>query len=92
MHNLGTTKAIVTLLISQNSDGSGFCMANSTTDWDGGGDERRGIYINALTPTTIGIRTGSFTPSARVAMGIDSSGTPVDLNSGYARIIILALE
>jgi hypothetical protein len=87
-HNLGTTKVLATVYISDTSDGSGkiaCTMGELTVD---GASNHDMTGIRALSATTVTLRTGS----TRLAATQDSSGTAWSPTSGYARVILLALE
>ena len=86
-HNLGTTKVLASVYFSQNSDGSGRCFQIAQADSDSGTQGQCSIV--ALSTTTVKLRTsaGAFIIDMK-----DENGTTVQINSGYARIIILALE
>jgi hypothetical protein len=85
-HNLGTTKVLINIYISDTKDNSGYVVpAMGEQCWDG---YHKQAGVRALTPTTITIRTGSLY-FGRFA---DKDGNNVEPTSGYARIIMLALE
>lgn len=84
-HNLGTTKALVCIYISENSDGSGRCALLAGWRYPG---NPTGTCVAALSTTQITLRTfenGVFN-------GIDSAGVYWDPTSGYAKIVMLVLE
>ncbi len=85
-HSLGTTKVLPVLFISNNSDGSGYCVQSSGADMNGSNVYQSSIV--ALTNTTVIVRTG---PTA-LFHGIDSTGTEINITSGYARVLLMALE
>mgnify|MGYP001579040705 CR=1 FL=1 len=83
-HNLGTTKVIPMIYFSQNSDGSGIVaggfmhyVANYTNN----------SCMTGLTTAAISIRTGQ-----QVVNQLDTNGNGYYWTSGYARIVMLALE
>ena len=83
-HNLGTTKCLVTVLLAQNNDGSGWCFNMAA----GYGNNVAGTYVAALTTTAITLRTATN----QVITANDINGNTIQPTSGYARIIMLALE
>jgi hypothetical protein len=86
-HSLGTTKVLVQLYFSDNSDGSGFVTLLGANNYVLNGTQGATV-ISALTTTTISIRTGTNT----VMEGMDGDGNHKYPSSGYCRIIMLALE
>ncbi len=89
-HSLGTTKVLMQLWFSQSADGSNAVQI----DWggrdrseSGGGYHVQGSSIYGLTPTTIGF--SCLTDD--VFRWVDASGEKL-VSSGYARILLLALE
>ena len=83
-HNLGTTKIIPMVYFSQTADNSGTVaggilsyVANYTS----------GTSMVVLTTTSIGIRTSTY-----IVNQLDASGNSLYYQSGYARIVMLALE
>jgi len=83
-HGLGTTKCLITVLIAQNSDGSGWCHS-SYKIYVYGVAQDAGTYVTALSTTSITIHTGY----AYVAMAENNAS---GYTNGYARITMLALE
>lgn len=88
-HDLGTTACLVGIYFAENSDGTGWMAYDlvrfGSTD---GGAETNGIILNGLTTTTVSVATGNH----RVFQGADASGVWQNLSSGYARIVMIALE
>jgi len=84
-HNLGTTKVITMFYISASNDNTGVI---------GGGiyhyiaNHNNSMCMTGLTSTTISIRS----PSQVIMDQLDENGNIYYLTSGYARIIMLALE
>ncbi len=85
-HSLGTTKVMVQVYFSDSSDGSGF--VTMTGDGNLNSNTDQGTIVVALTTTTITIRTGA----TYVQHCFNAAGSDYALTSGYARIVILALE
>ena len=87
-HNLGTTKVLITVYFSTNSDGSSLCaLAGHNFYYEPYGNE--GVtYVTSLTTTTINVR-GSPNYIAHV---MNDAGIRTNYRSGYLRIIMLALE
>lgn len=83
-HNLGTTKAMPMIYFSQNSDGSGI-VAGGFMHYVA--NYNSGSCMIGLTTTTIGIRVGTW-----IVNQLDASGNGYYWTSGYARIVMLALE
>ena len=84
-HNLGTTKVIVSVYISDNSNGSGWC---TLADVNMLPDLPCGVTVVKLSTTQIKIRAGY--PFIMYHLG---DGVSVyNPTSGYTRIVILALE
>lgn len=83
-HNLGTMKCVIVGYLAENSDGSGkFAWGLGQNQQYGGG-----VFIAELTSTTVTIRTDpSHLGSVR-----DKNGNAWNPTSGYARVIMLALE
>lgn len=87
-HNLGTTKVLISIYISDTSDGSGkIAMGQGELTVDGAGN-RNQCGIRTLTTSTVVLRTGA----ARLANTNDADGNSWTPTSGYARIIMLALD
>lgn len=87
-HNLGTTKVIATLYFSSSSDGSsGFYGAGALTSWRNNdqGEVYNGLAISDLTPNTVSVKFGS-------QLTTDWDGPGMTHFSGYARVVILALQ
>ena len=86
-HSLGTTKVLITVFISDTSDGSGkIALGNGENSNAGGSMDFTGV--RALTTTTVTIRTGGN----RLLNTQDTSGSGWQPTSGYARVVMLALE
>ena len=89
-HNLGTTKVLISAYVADNSDGSGNCVqvaANFNYQNDTGGTS--GTVISALTTTAVTLSTAAtalYTFRGNTALGALVPTT------GYARIVMLALE
>lgn len=81
-HNLNTTKAIIQVYISDNSNGSGRCILAHSTDYMTGSQ----CTIQSLTNTTITLRTWQTIVDFQ-----DANGRWLP-TSAYARIVMLALE
>ncbi len=80
-HNLGTTKAIVQIYVSENSDGSGWQAIGGNTQAD------QQCQMVTFSTTQIQIRTVNQIHSFYNAAGVVTNPT-----SGYARILLIALE
>ena len=80
IHSLGTTKLSVKVFISSSSDGSANCYEQPLY---GGSSYYAGVSESALTTTQISVTTGT---------GYLLSHQLGNLTSGYARIILIALE
>jgi hypothetical protein len=77
-HNLGTTKCLITIMISDNSDGSGYC---NFMNYDGNA-LHNGEILRSLSTTEIKIQTAS-------SQIFSFEGA--NYGSGYARIIMMPL-
>ncbi len=86
VHNLGTTRVLMQVYFSINSDGSGFVtiMGCDNTNYN----TNLGIVLTGLTISGISIRTGN--PYLFNGMGIN--GENYYPTSGYLRVIMMALE
>ena len=84
-HNLGTTKIIPVLYLSQNSDGSNAWVAGLFDPTSLG--HHRWVDIRNVTTNTISVYAGSAGWYYIISGGIDCC-----IYSGYARLILLALE
>lgn len=84
-HSLGTTKVLINMMVGSASDGSGWVIQHQ---YYGVGGDGRQTGMVSLSTTQIGIRTGGN----QIADFFDTSGTHQYPTSGYARIIMLALE
>jgi hypothetical protein len=84
-HNLGTTKVITLVYVSNHSDGSGICTLAQVQAYCYSAH----FTVVALSTTEIKLRTGGGAPYI-----IDENGIPLYVNNPgtYARIIMLALE
>lgn len=83
-HDLGTTKCIIVGYLAENSDGSGrFAWGLGQNQQYGGG-----VFIAELTATSLTIRTDP----AHLGSVRDKNGNAWNPTSGYARVIMLALE
>lgn len=82
-HNLGTTKVLITLLFSNNSNGSGLCLLSAGSDLNGASEY--GLYTSALSTTAVTVDTGYTSCTSY-------NGDPGSYTSGYARIIIVSLD
>ncbi len=84
-HSLGTTKVLTTIYVSSSFDGSSNCyLVGASNDYDTG--QHSGTTISALTATTITLTTSSY------GLVYISGGASANLTSGYARIIMQAME
>lgn len=82
-HNLGTTKVLATLMVSDNADGSGKCyIMGACNAYDGA--NFRGTWISALSTTQVTVAT---CPNYLFHMITGEAPT-----TGYARILLLPLE
>lgn len=87
-HSLGTTKVITSVYFSDTSDGSGVvCMVNGGMDVDQDGRSTYFPNVTALSTTDITVHTGGGYFN-KVAYPANESW----YNSGYYRIVMLALE
>jgi len=90
-HSLGTTKVIYKLLVGTASDGSGEVFSpEANYGWETGasGTQYQGCQVCKLSTTEVKIRTSS----EGLYSCYDENGTLQTRASGYARIIMLALE
>ena len=87
-HNLGTTKVLITIYVGDRSDGTGIVVPTMSELTLDGASNWNQTGVRELTPTTVVIRTGS----SRIANVQDKDGNSWQPESGYARIIMLALE
>ena len=83
-HNLGTIKFLYMIYWSASSNGAN---AESAIDTSGGGSMDSGMQLQAITTTTFSLRTG-----ADSVHGTFVAGTTTSRTSGYARIVLVALE
>lgn len=86
-HNLGTTKVLITLLVSPNSDGSGYCVQTAAMNVSNG-SSNYGMYTTALSTTSITIQSAQ----SGLYNITNTSHTLEQPTSGYARIIIVSLD
>ncbi|MFA5038839.1 MAG: hypothetical protein WC732_04075 [Candidatus Omnitrophota bacterium] len=87
-HNLGTTKALITVYGSNTSNGSGTVSIMPLYQHFDSANSHRGINIVSLTNTQVVLRGKGF-----LLRTWNSSGEDTDaLNSCYVRIVMLALE
>lgn len=84
-HNLGTTKILLTVLLAQNSDGSGWCT-QLAIHTDAGYNTATALCL--LSITSLSIRTAT----ASLCATRDSAGTRIEPTAGYMRVSVLALE
>lgn len=90
-HSLGTTKVMLNILFSPNSDGTGICTAFPFGEFamHDASANTAGLLLAELTTTTLRVNTGS----ARICTTNSTTGsTETQHASGYARVIALALE
>ncbi len=94
-HNLGTTKSIVQIWFSPNSDGSAPCyLQNGYMDQDQHGRlNLYQIFVTSLTATQITVAAGGSQGAGYNKICIEWDGSSVQQYvAGYCRIVILALE
>jgi len=84
-HNLGTTKVLPIIYVSENSDGSGKCVSAFLSD---SYSAAYGVFMTSLSTTAIALRIGA----QHIYYGIDATGAAWAPDSGYCRVIMLALE
>jgi len=84
-HNLGTTKVLPIVMLSNTSDGSGIVCYPLGQHFDSA-NAGRGTNITALTATTISVYGINYLGR------IYASATITDMASGYLRILLIALE
>jgi len=86
MHNLGTTKILVSVYFATDASGSNMELVGDYNLRDTG---TSGCVVHSITSTSLQISSGS----ARVNhMGTNWGGSPPEYTSGYYRVIALALE
>jgi hypothetical protein len=83
-HNLGTTKVIFMVYVAENSDGSGWCFPLNKL-YASPAATSAGTFISALSATSVTVQTGTNA----VTLSTDNQTA---YTSGYARIIMLAIE
>lgn len=85
-HGLGTTKVLCMVYFSTSASGADNVYGTLTAPgyWNG---VDKGCYVKDLTTTTVKVQTGDS-----VGWTVTDGGSVTELTSGYARIIILALE
>ena len=86
-HNLGTTKLMVLVYVSQNSDGSGW-TAIMNSGYFGAAGDHGGIFTYAISTTNISLRTAN----SYLYIGYNAAGYSGIFFPGYSRVVILALE
>src|SRR3989344_5442857 len=86
-HNLGTTKLMVLVYVSQNSDGSGW-TAIMNSGYFGAAGDHGGIFTYAISTTNISLRTAN----SYLYVGYNAAGQSSIFFPGYSRVVILALE
>lgn len=87
-HNLGTTKIIGQIWFSPSPSGS-----NATTLLSHGWAEERGVTLKYLSATQVRVQVGEGGAAERMCFyALTDSGKEELYNSGYLRIILLALE
>lgn len=85
-HSLGTTYCLITVLLSDASDGSTFvALGGGANASNGTAYSETNVVL--LSTTSISIRAGG-----NICILVDNSGNTQTLTSGYARIIMMALE
>ena len=82
-HNLGTTKLLKMVYLSDSSDGSGIVVDGQLSFPTLG----YGVCMQDLTATTIDIVTGH-----NILGAYNAAGTYSTITSGYARVILLSVE
>jgi hypothetical protein len=82
-HNLGTTKVLVSVYISEANDGSGKCAMSYPSYTD----TANGFTMTSLSTTAIAFRSGT----TYLGNFLDSAGSAWNPASGYCRIVMLAL-
>jgi hypothetical protein len=86
-HYLGTIKVQITILVADNSDGSGNCAQTAASNgFDSGSMDGTNLLVLSTTALTIRTATNGL---YRVN---DGSGIQIYPTSGYGKIIITALE
>jgi hypothetical protein len=83
-HNLGTNKLLATIWFSESSNGSNAILA----DEYGHGTTDTGLQIRDLTTTTYTLQAHED----GVAIRVQTNGAEVPVNSGYARVLLIALD
>jgi hypothetical protein len=83
-HNLGTTRVLINIMFSPSPNGTGVCTQQGV-HWHASNDY--GIVVSALSSMQVTLSTAS-----NGFHTIFNSGTEVTYSSGYARIVLLALE
>lgn len=87
-HNLGTTRVLSSIYFSENSNGSGRCILAAGVDSNQGTEGQ--CLLVSLSVNQVQIRTAQ---SGRIIADIkDANGNSWQPSSGYARIVMLALE
>lgn len=90
IHALGTTAVLTSVYFGNTSDGSGIVCDTHGTAWrDHNPQQTSGVTIVALTPQSITLQLGADLRIPSASPGVDNSQI---VHSGYARIVMLALE
>jgi hypothetical protein len=84
-YGLGTTKAIIQVYFSPNSDGTGFCTLTGVNNYMYT-DVARGSVLTAFSTSAFTVRTGTY-----IVEGIDAAGAHYYPTSGYMRVLIFPM-
>ena len=88
-HNLGTTKLMVLVYVSQNSDGSGW-TAIMNNGYFGADGDHGGIFTYAISTANISLMTANS--YLYIGYNAAGGGSAAIYFPGYSRVVILALE
>lgn len=89
-HDLGTTNVMITILVSDSSDGSGVVTTSAGTSFrDHNPQVNVGLITSDLTTSVIEVQSGKYIDIPTASAGLDNSQA---LTSGYARVLMLALD